>query len=316
VKVVVTGAAGFIGSHVSERLVELGHDVAGIDCFTDYYAREVKERNLERLRESSAFSLHELDLRTDRLDDALDGAEVVIHEAAMAGLLRSWVDVDAYQSCNFTGTHRIVEAARRRGVRRFLQASTSSVYGTDATGDERSPLNPTSPYGVTKLAAEQLVLAFVRTHDFPAVVLRYFSIYGPRQRPDMGYHLFIEAMLDGRPITVFGDGTQSRSNTYISDCVDATVAAALATGADAIGEVFNVGGGDVVSVIDVLSLLADLLGVTPSLEHVPGRPGDQRHTRADFTKAARTFGYSPTTSVQAGLAAQVEWQQGLRRRSA
>ena len=311
---VVTGCAGFIGSHVSERLVDLGHEVAGIDCFTDYYGRDIKERNLERLRQEGAFTLHELDLRTSALAPALDGADVVIHQAAMAGLLRSWVDVDAYQSCNFTGTHRLVEAARDAGVARFVHASTSSVYGTDATGDETSPLEPTSPYGVTKLAAEKLVLAFGRTHGFPGVVLRYFSIYGPRQRPDMGYHLFIEALLDGRPITIFGDGLQTRSNTYIADCVDATITAALSS--DGVGEVFNIGGGDVVSVLDVLAILGELLGVESVTEHAPGRPGDQRHTRADFGKAAAVFGYAPKTSARDGLAAQVDWQVGLRRQSA
>ena len=313
-RIVVTGCAGFIGSHVSERLVDLGHEVTGIDCFTDYYGRDIKERNLERLRQERSFTLHELDLRTSALAPALEGADVVIHQAAMAGLLRSWVDVDAYQSCNFTGTHRLVEAARDAGIARFVHASTSSVYGTDATGDETSPLEPTSPYGVTKLAAEKLVLAFGRTHGFPGVVLRYFSIYGPRQRPDMGYHLFIEAMLDRRPITVFGDGLQTRSNTYIADCVEATVTAALSN--DGVGEVFNIGGGDVVSVLDVLAILGGLLGVEPVLEHAPGRPGDQRHTRADVGKAAAVFGYAPTTSAREGLAAQVDWQVGLRRPSA
>jgi nucleoside-diphosphate-sugar epimerase len=313
VKAVVTGCAGFIGSHVSEALLALGHEVVGIDCFTDYYGRDIKQRNLETLRASPSFSLHEVDLRADDLDRAVDGADVVIHEAAMAGLSRSWVDVGAYESCNFTGTYRLVDAVRRAGVRRFVHASTSSVYGTDATGDETSPLQPTSPYGVTKLAAEQLVLAFSRTLDFPAVVLRYFSIYGPRQRPDMGYHLFIEALLDLRPITVFGDGRQTRSNTYIADCVAATIAAATATDDTGIGEVFNVGGGEVVSVLDVLAILGELTGVAPQVEHVPGRPGDQRHTRADFSKASATFGYEPATSAREGLAAQVEWQVGLRR---
>jgi nucleoside-diphosphate-sugar epimerase len=310
-RIVVTGCAGFIGSHVAERLVADGHEVVGIDCFTDYYARAVKERNLAPLQASPRFRFHELDLRTDDLHAPLEGADVVIHEAAMAGLLRSWVDVDSYQSCNFTATHRLVEAALRAEVGRFVHASTSSVYGTDAVGDEASPLEPTSPYGVTKLAVEALVMAYGRTRDLPAVVLRYFSIYGPRQRPDMGYHLFIEAMLDGRPITVFGDGLQSRSNTYVSDCVDATIAAALTPGI--VGEVCNIGGGEVVSVLDVLGILGDLLGVTPEVVHGEGRPGDQRHTRADVRRAAARLGYAPKVGAVDGLRAQVEWQIGLRR---
>lgn len=313
-RIAVTGCAGFIGSHVAERLVATGHDVVGLDCFTDYYARDVKERNLVELRRSPAFTLHELDLRVDELSPVLADVEVVIHEAAMAGLLRSWSDVDAYQSCNFVATHRLVEAARAAGVRRFVHASTSSIYGADAVGDEDSPVEPTSPYGVTKLAAEKLVMAFHRTHGFPAVVLRYFSIYGERQRPDMGYHHFIECLADGRPITVFGDGLQSRSNTYISDCVDATVAVALSD--RGVGQAFNIGGGEVVSVLDVLRILGELLDTEAVVEHGPGRPGDQRHTRADISRATATFGYEPKVSARDGLAAQVAWQMGLRRRNA
>ena len=313
-RIVVTGCAGFIGSSVTERLLADGHTVVGIDAFTDYYDRATKERNLEPSREHPGFVLHELDLRTDALDAALEGAEVVIHEAAMAGLLRSWVDVDAYQSCNFTATHRLVEACRTAGVGRFVHASTSSVYGTDAVGGEDGPVNPTSPYGVTKLAAEKLVTAFHRTCDFPAVVLRYFSIYGPRQRPDMGYHHFIESILDGRTITVNGDGLQSRSNTFISDCVEATVRVALSD--VGVGEAYNIGGGDVVSVLDVLRILEDVTGREAKIVHAAPRPGDQRHTRADTSKAEAAFGYRPTVSAVEGLTAQVRWQEGLRRPSA
>lgn len=308
---VVTGCAGFIGSHVAERLLADGHDVVGIDCFTDYYDRRVKERNLLAVRDHGRFRLHEVDLRTDRLDEVLEGADVVIHEAAMAGLLRSWVDVDAYQSCNFTATHRLIEACRTADVRRFVHASTSSVYGTDAVGDETGALEPTSPYGVTKLAAEKLVMAYHRTCGFPAVVLRYFSIYGPRQRPDMGYFRFIESILDGEPITVHGDGLQTRSNTYISDCVDATVAAASICAGE--GEVFNIGGGDIVSVLDVLDILSAEIGRDAIVRHGERRPGDQRHTRADTAKASATLGYVPQVSAKDGLAAQVRWQEELRR---
>jgi UDP-glucuronate 4-epimerase len=313
-RIAVTGVAGFIGSHVAEALAAAGHGVVGIDCFTDYYAREVKERNLERLRSDPRFSFAELDLRTDPLDGAIEGADVVIHLAAMAGLVRSWTDVDAYQSCNFTATHRVIEASRRARVGRFVHASTSSVYGMHAVGDESGELAPTSPYGVTKLAAEKLVGAFAQTHAFPAVILRYFSIYGPRQRPDMGYFKFIEALLDDRPVTVYGDGRQSRSNTFISDCVSGTVAAALSDSAP--GGVFNIGGGEVVDVLDVLAILASLTGREPKVEWGPPRPGDQRHTRADVTRAFEVFGYEPVVSARDGLAAQVEWQQELRRRIA
>ncbi len=309
-RVLVTGAAGFIGSHACERLLAEGHEVVGLDCFTNYYGREIKERNLERSLGHDGFRFFELDLRTDGLDEAISGCEAVIHQAAMAGLLRSWTDFDAYASCNLMATHRLIEACRRHDVTRFVHVSTSSVYGVDAVGDEATPLQPTSPYGVTKLAAEKLVLAYAQTHGFPALVVRYFSIYGPRQRPDMGYHRFIEAMLDDTLITVHGDGRQTRSNTYVSDCVDGTVAA-LSGGA--VGEAYNIAGGEAVSVLDVLLILRDLIGAEPRIEHGAPRPGDQRHTRAETGKAGATFGYEPKVSARDGLAAQVEWHRSLRR---
>ena len=219
-RVLVTGVAGFVGSHLAERLLADGQEVVGLDCFTDYYPRPVKERNLVNLLGSPGFEFHELDLRRDDLEPVMSGVDVVVNEAAMAGLMRSWTDLDGYVSCNLLGLERLIQASAAVG--RFVHISTSSVYGTDAVGDEEAPTRPVSPYGVTKLAAEKLLLAHVEVHGFPGTILRYFSIYGPRQRPDMAYHLFTEAMLDGRPIVVFGDGLQSRSNTFVSDAVAGT----------------------------------------------------------------------------------------------
>lgn len=308
-RILVTGAAGFIGSHVAERLLADGHDVVLLDGFTDYYERWRKEANLAAARQHPRASFHELDLRRDDLAPALDGVEAVIHLAAMPGLPRSWVEMEAYTGCNLLATHRLLEASRASGVRRFLQISTSSVYGEDALGDEDLPLRPVSPYGVTKLAAEHLVGAYVQTYGFPASILRYFSIYGPRQRPDMAYHRFIEALLDGRPISVFGDGRQTRSSTYIADCVAGTVAAL--EGAE-IGVVYNIGGGERIALLDVIGIIGDALGITPDVRFGPARDGDQRHTGADTSRARTAFGFVPVWSPADGLRAQIDWHRSLR----
>ena len=308
-RVVVTGAAGFIGSTLSEALVAAGHDVIGLDAFIDYYPRPMKEANLAGLSEAPGFRFGEVDLRTGDLDPWLDGADAVVHEAAMAGLMRSWTDLELYTSCNILATNRLIEAARRADVKRFVLASTSSVYGTEAVGDEDRPLEPSSPYGITKLAAEKLVLANVALHGFPATIIRYFSIYGPRQRPDMAYHLFTEAMLDRRPITVFGDGEQTRSNTYIDDAVAGTI---LALERGAVGGIYNIGGGKTISLNEAIALIAENVGVEPLIERRSPRPGDQRHTSADVSRARQALGYAPTVEPADGLARQVAWHIARR----
>jgi nucleoside-diphosphate-sugar epimerase len=222
----------------------------------------------------------------------------------MAGLMRSWTDLELYTSCNILATNRLIEAARRAGVRRFVLASTSSVYGTEAVGDEDRPLQPSSPYGITKLAAEKLVLAHVALHEFPATIIRYFSIYGPRQRPDMAYHKFIEAMLDDQPITVYGDGEQTRSNTYIDDAVTGTI---LALERGVTGGIYNIGGGRTISLNEAIALIGEHVGVEPIIEREAARPGDQRHTSADVTRARAALGYAPTVEPTQGLARQVAW---------
>jgi nucleoside-diphosphate-sugar epimerase len=309
VRIVVTGAAGFIGSTLAEALVAAGHEVVGLDAFIDYYPRPMKEANLAGLAEAPGFRFEELDLRTADLDAWLDGADAVIHEAAMAGLMRSWTDLELYASCNILATNRLIEAAVRRGVRRFVLASTSSVYGTEAVGDEDTRLEPSSPYGITKLAAEKLVLAHVASSGLPGTIVRYFSIYGPRQRPDMAYHRFIEAMLDGRSITVFGDGEQTRSNTYIDDAVAGTM---LALERGAVGGIYNLGGGKTVSLNEAIALIAGHLGVEPRIEREPARPGDQRHTSADIGRARTALGYAPTVEPAEGLGRQVAWHVARR----
>jgi nucleoside-diphosphate-sugar epimerase len=310
VRCLVTGAAGFIGSHLCEQLLREGHQVIGLDAFIPYYSRSIKESYIAPAKESANFIFHELDLRYDALQPVLEGVEVVFHLAAMPGLVRSWSDFDLYMSCNLQGTQRLLEAARSSDVRHFIYGSTSSVYGKFATGNETSPLAPISPYGVTKLSSEHLCQAYARTYALPLTILRFFSVYGPRQRPDMAYHKFIQALLQDQPITVYGDGEQSRSNTYIADCIRG-VLLAFEKRDVSIGETFNLGGGEVVTVNQALAVLAGLTERPLRASFVQAQTGDQRHTAADFSKAKRLLGYVPTTSVTAGLYAQLAWQREL-----
>jgi nucleoside-diphosphate-sugar epimerase len=309
----VTGAAGFIGSHLCEGLLALGHTVLGVDAFIPYYPRPFKEANLAGLRGRPGFTFQELDLRADRLDDSLNGVEVVFHLGAMAGLAKSWTEFDLYQSCNLSATQRLLDAVRARAaggrstLTRFIHASTSSVYGRFATGDESLPTRPISPYGVTKLAAENLCRCFADEFGIPVVVLRYFSVYGPRQRPDMGYYRFIEALLKSGPITVFGDGHQVRGNTYIDDCVEATIAAAGAP----VGETYNLGGGETASVWEILGKLEKILGRKAIVRAGEARAGDQRSTFADTSKLRRHLSWEARTPLDEGLARQVAWQKAL-----
>ena len=306
-KCVVTGAAGFIGSHLCERLLGLGHEVVGVDAFLPYYPRAAKEANLAGALAAPGYRFQCADLRSDALEPVFDGAEAVFHLAAMPGLAASWDDFDGYLGCNVLATRRLLEAVRRAapGLRRLVYASTSSVYGRFASGDETLPTRPVSPYGVTKLAGEQLCRAYGDVVGLPVVALRYFSVYGPRQRPDMAYHRFIRALLLGEPVVVYDDGLQVRGNTYVGDCVGATVAAMEAPA----GEVYNVGGGEAVSVLDVLGKLERLAGRRFVVRHEAARPGDQRHTFADTAKLRRHLGWMPKTGLNEGLAAQWHWHQ-------
>jgi nucleoside-diphosphate-sugar epimerase len=308
-KCLVTGAAGFIGSHLCEKLLEQGNEVTGLDAFIPYYAPALKEKNLEAARAHPHFRFERRDLRQDDCSDLLRNVDVVFHLAAMPGLVRSWSDFDLYTTCNVQATQRLLEAVRQTapGLGRFLYISTSSVYGRFASGDESLPLKPISPYGVTKLAAEQLCRAFEESYGLPLVVLRYFSVYGPRQRPDMGYNIFIRALLKGEPITVNGDGQQVRGNTYISDCVDVTIRAAEAR----VGETYNVGGGETASVWDILHKLEKIAGARANTRPEAARPGDQRYTFADTTRLRRHLNWEPRVGLDEGLARQVEWQRSL-----
>jgi len=309
----VTGAAGFIGSHLSEALIAKGHEVVGIDAFIPYYPRPIKESNLANLLQNDHFTFHEIDLRTDDLSSAVKGCDVIFNEAAMAGLMKSWSDFELYASCNMIGTKRLLEAAGDARTPHFIHVSTSSVYGKDAVNakEDRCP-TPFSPYGVTKVGAENLCRSFEANFGVPITILRYFSVYGPRQRPDMAYNILIRALLNGESFCMYGDGEQSRSNTYVADCIKATILAFENRDA-ALGEVFNVGGGEIVSLNRVIEILEEITGRKIRIERKAPRPGDQKHTAASIDKIGQALGYKPGTSVFDGLTAQVEWQKSVRK---
>ena len=303
----VTGCAGFIGSHLAEKLVELGFETVGIDCFTDYYPKSVKEANLTNLLENKLFTFIEANLLNVNLIDLLDGVDYVFHEAAQAGVRNSWgKDFQIYTENNVLATQRLLEVAKEVNLQKFVYASSSSVYGdaeTYPTSEEITP-KPISPYGVTKLAGEHLCLLYWKNFGVPVVALRYFSVYGPRQRPDMAFSKFITAMLEGREITIYGDGQQTRDFTFVSDVVDANL---LAMKADVVGEVFNIGGGARVTVNEVIKMLEEIIGNHALVKHIEKQKGDVRHTSADIRKAQEKLGYQPSVAIQQGLELQTKW---------
>jgi nucleoside-diphosphate-sugar epimerase len=303
---VVTGSAGFIGSHLSEDLLRRGHTVVGIDAFIPYYSPSAKADNQSVVLAHPQYHFHAADLRTDDLTPLVADADVVFHLAAMPGLQKSWTDFDGYWTCNVQGTQRLLDAVRCGcdRLRKFVLASTSSVYGRLAIGGEMAPTRPVSPYGVTKLASEHLCQAYAEAYALPLVTLRYFSVYGPRQRPDMAYHRFVRAMLRGERIEVYGDGQQVRGNTFVSDCVEATINAADAP----TGETYNVGGGETASVLEIIRRLEMISGRKADVEFQPPRLGDQKQTSADTTKIRNHLGWQPRTMLDAGLDAQWRWQ--------
>jgi UDP-glucose 4-epimerase len=310
-KVVVTGAAGFIGSHLSEGLLADGHEVLGIDAFVDYYPRPVKERNLAGPCRHPSFRLVEGALQDLELGGLLEGAAQVFHLAAQAGVRDSWGrDFDQYTSHNVLATQRLLEAAAAAGVPRVVYASSSSVYGDTPTLPirEDSPCHPVSPYGVTKLAAEHLGHLYLHNLGLPVVSLRYFTVYGPRQRPDMAFHKFLKAARDGTPLRLYGDGRQTRDFTFVSDIVAATRAAA---DSGRPGCVYNVGGGERVAMNEVLQRIERITGRTLDVVRDEAQKGDMRDTFADTTAARRDLGFRSTVSLDEGLAREWEWIRGI-----
>jgi len=304
---IVTGVAGFIGSHLAERLIANGHQVIGVDVFSDYYPRSIKEANLAALRPMLSFRFVEGDAVELDWPSLLEGADYVLHSAAQAGVRASWgKSFETYVHDNVLATQKLLEAAKDARLKRFVYASSSSVYGAVTTlpvTEDVTP-HPISPYGVTKLAAEHLCLLYHKSFGVPVVSLRYFTVYGPRQRPDMAFQRFIRAMLHDEPLIIYGDGRQTRDCTFVADAVEATISAMTAA---CEGEVFNIGGGATTPLIEILRMLEEIIGRPARVEYVATQKGDPLHTWADISKARRILGYAPRVALREGLTRQVEW---------
>ena len=309
-RALVTGAAGFIGSNLAGRLLDDGHEVHGVDAFTPYYAPADKRSNLEPLLARESFSFDELDLREADLGRQVD-VDVVFHLAAQPGVRTSWgAGFDDYVGHNVLATQRLLEACRAADPSpRVVMSSSSSVYGEaerHPTPEDVTP-RPVSPYGVTKLAAESLLTAYAANFGVSSVALRYFTVYGPGQRPDMAFHRFISAALQDEPIEVFGDGEQTRDVTFVDDAVDATIAAATADGA---ASPVNVGGGSQIALNEVLEAIERLTGRELQVERRDAAPGDVRHTSADLSRARDELGYAPRVGLEEGLRREIDWLRG------
>jgi nucleoside-diphosphate-sugar epimerase len=306
-KALVTGAAGFIGSHLTAALLDRGAEVMGIDCFTDYYPRFIKESNLDVNAARKGFHFVEGSLQATDLAALLDGKTHVFHLAAQAGVRKSWgADFRIYTDNNVDATQRLLEACVGRPLHRFVYASSSSVYGDNVSIPMREDAlpQPVSPYGVTKLAAEQLCYLYYANHQVPTTSVRYFTVYGPRQRPDMAFHKFIRAALRGDAIGLYGDGEQTRDFTFVTDAVAATLAAG---DQGALGVAYNVGGGSRVSVNHLFDLIARIHGKPLDIRREPVQKGDMRDTFADTTRARADLGFSPRVTLEQGLEAEYRW---------
>lgn len=309
----VTGVAGFIGSHLAETLLERGHEVIGADSFRDYYSKKTKLSNISRLRKEANFEFFRIDLASSDLSQIVAGTDYVFHLAAQPGVRGSWgTAFSIYVRDNVLATQRLLEAVKRKGAKKLVYASSSSIYG-DAerlpTREDAVP-RPISPYGVTKLAAEHLCLAYLRNHGVPSVILRYFTVYGPRQRPDMAFSTFISKILSGREVSMYGDGRQRRDFTYVHDTVSATISALNA----APGSVYNVGNGRPYSLNGVVALLERLLDRKARIRRSPPQAGDVKSTCADITRITRDLKFLPSTSLTIGLRRQIEDYRAVQQR--
>ncbi len=306
-RALVTGCAGFIGSNLTDTLLAEGHEVVGIERFSNYYSRELKERNIANAREHPSFTLLEADIA--EMEDFPE-VDTVFHLSAQAGVRASWgKSFDVYTRDNIQATQRLLEHYKDTGLRKFVYSSTSSVYGDSELPFREDRLTrPISPYGVSKLAAENLCYLYWKNFGLPTAALRYFTVYGPRQRPDMGINRFANAVLKGDTITVYGDGEQTRDFTFVQDVVRANI---LAAESDVSGEAFNIAGGKRISVNDLIALIARTAGMDASVEYVGKEKGDAAHTLADASKAERMLGWRAEVGIEEGIQRSVEWFRGL-----
>jgi UDP-glucose 4-epimerase len=307
----VTGTAGFIGSHLSRRLLKEGFSVIGVDSFTDYYPRWIKERNLSTLKSENNFSFLEEDINSLDLNRLLQNVDCVFHLAAQAGVRASWgQSFSEYIRNNIEATQRLLEESKEQPLHKFIFASSSSVYGycPELPMSESSPLLPYSPYGVTKLAAENLCYLYSKNYGVPTISLRFFTVYGPGQRPDMAFHKFFKSTSENKPITVFGTGEQTRDFTYINDIIDA-IFACINNGQT--GETYNLGGGNRKMLKDLLPLFEEICGKKISVKWEEKQKGDVPHTLADIQKAKKDLGFAPRTAIDEGLSEEWRWIKNL-----
>lgn len=302
-KALVTGCAGFIGSNLVDKLLEKGYEVIGIDCYTDYYPKSIKERNISEALKNPNFKLIQEDILNMSEFPEVD---YVFHLAAQAGVRASWgKSFDIYIKDNIEATQRILEFYKERSIKKLVYASSSSVYGdVQLPMREDSPLRPLSPYGVTKLAGENLCYLYWKNYDIPMISLRYFTVYGPRQRPDMAIHKFINAILNKREITIYDDGTQMRDFTYVSDVVEANLAAAEKS---IVGRVFNIGGSSEISVNMLIEKISHIVGMDAIVRHEEKQKGDARFTRADVSSAKKYLNWTAKVDLDSGLEKYLDW---------
>ena len=302
-KALVTGCAGFIGSHQVDKLLDSDYEVIGIDCYTDYYSREIKDANISNALNHNNFKLIEEDILNM---DKYPVVDYVFHQAAQAGVRASWgKSFEIYTRNNIEATQKLLEFYKDSNIKKFVYASSSSLYGdAELPMREDSLLKPVSPYGVTKLAGENLCYLYWKNYRVPTVSLRYFTVYGPKQRPDMAIHKFVKAILKGEEITVFGDGTQRRDFTYVDDAVDANM---LAAENNIIGEVFNIGGGSRISVNALIDEIEKIVGKKAKIKNIEKQKGDVRDTWADVSKAKAMLNWKPKIDIHYGLRKYIGW---------